>query len=103
MDNNLTIVKGIPEEVREQIGNENLEALRKVHSVFGGTMWVLPLLVDVPMVIMDCPTPPSDDDFLRELHKVLPCSIGREEWDLAYAGGDGLGNLHDCTVYTVED
>lgn len=103
MNNNLTIVKGIPDNIKEIFGEETLDVITKLHQHFGGKMWIEYIGSRVPGIIMECSPIPSDDDFMRVLTSVYPASAGDEEWAWSYICGDGPDGLEHCTLYELED
>lgn len=106
MDNNLTIIKGIPDEVRKEFGDNNISILKQLHKHFGGKMWVTHFMSAVPIIVMDCPNPPDYDTYLSVLHTICPETNGDDEWELAYVSGDGfddLGKFKTLTYYEVEE
>ena len=98
-----TIIKGIPNELKEYIGEYGMCLLSKIHKEIPGTMLLLPGKSKVPGIFIDSEDKLQYEDYLKVLRAIDPDACDDELWSLAFLLDDDVQLFDGRTFYEWED
>lgn len=98
-----TIIKGIPTDLRERIGEYGMKLLSKIHDALPGPMYLIEGPADVPYIVIEGDNKPTWQSYVEALSAIDKDAADSDDWCFALISGTGANDLDNETLYKWED
>lgn len=98
-----TIIKGIPDTLKEKIGEYGMNLLTKIHNALPGPMYLITGPSDVPYIVIEGDNKPTLQNYIDALSVIDKDAANSDDWGFALISGTGENDLDNETLYEWED